>query len=229
MKLVDRELDKYIRNYSSSESEVLQELDRETNLHSLQPRMLSGHIQGLILKMIISMCSPRRVLEIGTFTGYSAIAMAMALKSGATLHTIDINDEISDLPRRFIKKANVEDRVVQHIGSALDIVPTLGEVFDVVFIDGDKREYMEYYNMLFDCGAVAAGSIILADNVLWDGKVVEESSKNLKDAYTQGILSFNEYVRHDNRVEVVIMPFRDGMSIIKVIKVIKNEETFTEK
>lgn len=216
MKLVERDLDRYIRTHSTPESDVLQELDRETNLRSLQPRMLSGHIQGLILKMIVSMCAPKRVLEIGTFTGYSAIAMASALDEGAVLHTIDINDEIADIPRRFIQKAGLEDRVVAHIGSALDIVPSLGEVFDLVFIDGDKREYKEYYDMLFACGAVRSGSILLGDNVLWDGKVVDESPKNLKDPYTSGILSFNDLVCHDDRVEVVIMPFRDGMSIIRV-------------
>lgn len=216
MKLVERDLDRYIRTHSTPESDVLQELDRETNLRSLQPRMLSGHIQGLILKMIVSMCAPKRVLEIGTFTGYSAIAMASALNEGAVLHTIDINDEIADIPRRFIQKAGLEDRVVTHIGSALDIVPSLGEVFDLVFIDGDKREYKEYYDMLFACGAVRSGTILLGDNVLWDGKVVDESPKNLKDPYTSGILSFNELACHDERVEVVIMPFRDGMSIIRV-------------
>lgn len=216
MKLVERDLDRYIRNHSTPESEVLQELDRETNLRSLQPRMLSGHVQGLILKMIVSMCAPKRILEIGTFTGYSAIAMASALDEGAVLHTVDINDEIADMSRHFIQKAGLEDRIVCHIGSALDIVPSLGEVFDLVFIDGDKREYREYYDMLFACGAVRSGTILLADNVLWDGKVVDESPKNLKDPYTSGILSFNESVCHDERVEVVIMPFRDGMSIIKV-------------
>lgn len=216
MKLVERDLDRYIRNHSTPESDVLQELDRETNLRSLQPRMLSGHIQGLILKMIVSMCAPKRVLEIGTFTGYSAIAMASALDENAVLHTIDINDEIADIPSRFIQKTGFEDRIVRHIGSALDIVPLLGEVFDLVFIDGDKREYREYYDMLFACGAVRSGTILLADNVLWDGKVVDESPKNLKDPYTNGILSFNEFVCHDERVEVVIMPFRDGMSIVKV-------------
>lgn len=216
MKLVDRELERYIRTHSTPESELLQRLDRETNLRSLQPRMLSGHIQGLILKMIVSMYAPKRVLEIGTFTGYSAIAMASALQEGAVLHTIDINDEIADIPSHFIQEAGFEERVVRHIGSALDIVPTLGEVFDLVFIDGDKREYMEYYHMLFDSGAIRSGSVLLADNVLWDGKVVDESPKNLKDTYTNGILSFNDYVCHDDRVEVVIMPFRDGMSIIRV-------------
>lgn len=216
MKLVERDLDRYICTHSTPESEILQELDRETNLCSLQPRMLSGHIQGLILKMIVSMCAPKRVLEIGTFTGYSAIAMASVLDEDAVLHTIDINDEIADIQSRFIQKAGLEDRVVTHIGSALDIVPSLGEVFDLVFIDGDKREYREYYEMLFACGAVRSGTIILADNVLWDGKVVDASPKNLKDPFTSGILSFNESVRHDARVEVVIIPFRDGMSIIKV-------------
>lgn len=216
MKLVERDLDKYIRSHSTPESEVLKELDRETNLRSLQPRMISGHIQGMILKMIVSMCTPKRILEIGTFTGYSAIAMASALEEGAVLHTIDINDEIADIPARFIAKAGLEDRVVRHIGSALDVVPTLGEVFDLVFIDGDKREYREYYDMLFDTGAVKSGSVLLADNVLWDGKVVDDSPKNLKDPYTNGILSFNDYAVGDDRVEVVIMPFRDGMSIIRV-------------
>ncbi|MBE9487604.1 MAG: class I SAM-dependent methyltransferase [Bacteroidetes bacterium] len=217
MKLVERALENYIKQNSSDEDTILKELDRETNIYSLQPRMLSGHIQGLILKMIVAMAKPKNILEIGTFTGYSAIAMASALEEGATLHTIDINDEIGDIPKRFFEKSEYGDKIIQHIGSALDVTPTLNEVFDIVFIDGDKREYIEYYDMLFNCGAIKKGSILLADNVLWDGKVIDESPKNLKDTYTQGIIKFNKYVKDDPRVEVVIMPFRDGMSIIRVL------------
>ena len=143
--------------------------------------------------------------------------MANGMPKDGILHTIDINDEISHIPAKFFGRESYKNNIIQHIGSALDIVPEIKEVFDLIFMDGDKREYTEYYDMLFACGAVKSGSIILADNVLWDGKVIDDSPKNLKDPYTQGIIKFNEYVKNDPRTEVVIMPFRDGMSIIRVL------------
>ena len=216
MKLVEKDLEQYIKLHSSPEEEILKELDRETNMYVVQPRMLSGHIQGLILRMFVSMLKPEKVLEIGTFTGYSAISMALGLGKNAVLHTVDVNDEIAHIPQKFIEKAGLQDVIVMHTGSALDIVPEMGETFDLVFMDGDKREYTDYYEMLFSTGSVRSGSVILADNVLWDGKVVDESPKNLKDPYTRNILAFNDMVRNDPRVEVVILPFRDGMSVIKV-------------
>lgn len=207
---------KYVRDHSTAEDEILRLLERKTNLCSVQPRMISGQVQGKILEFLVDMLSPKSVVEIGTFTGYSAICMARGLKDGAHLHTIDINDELSYIAKEFIEKAALSDRITMHIGSALDIVPKLGGEFDLVFIDGDKREYPQYFNMIMN-GFVHSGSYILADNTLWDGKVIDDSPKNQKDLYTQGILEFNRMVRSDSRVEVVMMPFRDGMSIIKVL------------
>ncbi|MFI3263382.1 MAG: O-methyltransferase [Rikenellaceae bacterium] len=214
---MDKLLDLYIKEHSSDELNVLKELDRTTNLLTVQPRMISGHIQGLVLKMFVAMLKPKRILEIGTFTGYSAICLASGLEQGTELHTIDINDEISYIPEQAFEKSGFKDKIFQHIGSALDVVPRLGGTFELVFMDGDKREYLAYYNMLFDGGYVTKGSIILADNVLWDGKVTDKSPKNLKDTYTKGILEFNEFVKNDSRVEIVILPMRDGMSIIRVL------------
>ncbi|MFI3267189.1 MAG: O-methyltransferase [Rikenellaceae bacterium] len=214
---MDRLLDLYIKDNSTDELELLKELDRKTNLLTVQPRMISGHVQGLVLKMFVSMLKPKRVLEIGTFTGYSAICLASGLETGAELHTIDINDEISYIAEEAFGKSDFSEKIFQHIGSALDVVPRLGGVFELVFMDGDKREYMKYYDMLFEGGYVTKGSIIIADNVLWDGKVIDKSPKNLKDTYTRGILEFNEFVKNDSRVEVVILPMRDGMSIIRVL------------
>lgn len=214
---MDKLLDKYIREHSTEELAILSELDRATNLATVQPRMLSGHIQGLLLKMFTSMIAPQAVLEIGTFTGYSAICIASALKEGAVLHTVDINDELSYIPETFFERSGYGDKIKMHIGSALDIAPKLECVFDLVFMDGDKREYTEYYKMLMDEGLVRSGAYILADNVLWDGKVIDTSLRNLKDTYTKGILEFNSMVKNDPRVEKVILPIRDGMTMIKVL------------
>ena len=216
MKLLEDKISDYIKENSTQESDLLKELERKTNILTVQPRMMSGHIQGSILKMLIYMQQPKRIAEIGTFTGYSAICMASAMKEGSELHTIDINDEISYIAEEYFEKSGLSHIIKQHIGTALDIIPKLGGIFDLVFMDGDKREYIEYYNMLMDGGYLQSGSIILADNVLWDGKVVDESVKNLKDKYTSTIIEFNKLVSNDNRVEVIIMPFRDGMSIIRV-------------
>lgn len=216
MDATDRELNYYVRAHSTPENGVLKELDRHTNLNSTQGRMVSGHIQGLFMQMLVGMLRPKSILEIGTFTGYSAISLASALEQGAHLDTIDINDEMNHIATQFIEKANLRSKITQHLGSALDVVPKLGKCYDLVFIDGDKREYPQYYTMLREGGYVKSGSYILADNVLWDGKVVDHSEKNLKDTYTQGILAFNEQVSKDSDAEVVILPLRDGMSIIRI-------------
>ena len=216
MTLLEKELDRYVRQFSSPEDPLLKELDRQTHLYTVHPRMSSGHIQGMILQMLVRMYRPVSILEIGTFTGYSAICMARAAGENCVLHTIDINDELERIPASFIARAGLEKRIVRHIGRAQDIVPGLGLSFDMVFIDGDKREYPEYYDLLLDNGYVHSGSVILGDNVLWDGKVVDDSPKNLKDAHTAAIKRFNEKAVSDERVETVIMPFRDGMSIIYV-------------
>lgn len=212
---MEAELERYILDHISPEEPVLAELDRQTHLRMIQPRMLSGHWQGALLEMFVRMVDPLYVLELGTFTGYSAIAMARGLsRQGAELHTVEIDDELQDFATRYIERAGLRERIVQHIGPALEVVPALGRVFDLVFIDADKREYPDYYRMLMEGGWVRSGSIILADNVLWSGKVADLPKKN--DRQTQGILTFNRMVRDDPRVEQVMVPLRDGLTIIRV-------------
>ncbi len=212
---MEAELERYILDHISPEEPVLAELDRQTHLRMIQPRMLSGHWQGALLEMFVRMVDPLYVLELGTFTGYSAIAMARGLsRQGAELHTVEIDDELQDFATRYIERAGLRERIVQHIGPALDVVPALGRVFDLVFIDADKREYPDYYRMLMEGGWVRSGSIILADNVLWSGKGADLPKKN--DRQTQGILTFNRMVRDDPRVEQVMVPLRDGLTIIRV-------------
>ena len=211
-------LERYIHELSSPEEALLHELDRQTNLRIMHPRMISGHIQGRLLRMIVQMLRPRSVLEIGTFTGYSALSMAAGLEEGATIDTIEVDDELEPMAQEFFDRSEHGSKINLHIGSALKIAPTLGKQFDLVFIDGDKREYPAYYRMLMgdDGGAplVHSGSILLADNILWYGKVVEEVAHN--DRQTQGILEFNRMVRDDERVESFILPLRDGLNMIRV-------------
>ena len=211
-------LEKYIDSLSTPESELLRALDHETHMQTIQPRMLSGHIQGKLLEMFVRMLRPRSILEIGTFTGYSALSMAAGLGEGATLDTIEVDDELEELAQRFFDRSPCGGKIRLHIGSALDIAPTLGCTFDLVFIDGDKREYPDYYRMLMGDGGgkalLRSGSILIADNILWSGKVVEPVAHN--DRHTQALLEFNRMVREDERVESVIVPIRDGLNLIRV-------------
>ncbi|MBQ5843596.1 MAG: class I SAM-dependent methyltransferase [Alistipes sp.] len=207
-------LDQYIDNMSSPEDALLHELERETYLRVLNPRMISGHIQGKLLEMIVRMIRPQRVLEIGTFTGYSALSMAAGLPDGGVIDTCEVDDELEMMILDFFERSKYSENLRLHIGSALEIAPTLGEVYDLVFIDGDKREYTAYYNMLFDNNLVKSGSWIMADNILWYGKVVETVAKG--DKQTQGIIDFNAAVIADPRVENVILPIRDGINLIRV-------------
>ncbi len=205
------ELEYYILAHISPEGDMLARLDRETHLYHLRPRMCSGHLQGRLLKMLVEMARPRRILELGTFTGYSALAMAEGMPDGCELHTVEIDDELEDFIRSHFEKSPFADRLHLHIGDALEIVPKLGLEFDFVFIDANKRHYVSYYQMVIDC--LAPGGFILADNTLWDGKVVEHGKK--VDAQTEGILEFNDRVAADERVEKVILPIRDGLTIIR--------------
>ena len=207
-------LDQYIESMSSAEDALLHELERETYLRVLNPRMISGHIQGKLLEMIVRMICPQRILEIGTFTGYSALSMAAGLPDGGVIDTCEVDDELEMMILDFFSRSAHESKLRLHIGSALDIAPQLGEVYDLVFIDGDKREYTAYYNMLFDNHLVRSGSWIMADNILWYGKVVEPVAKG--DKQTQGIIDFNAAVAADPRVENVILPIRDGINLIRV-------------
>ena len=192
----------------------MRELERETYLRVINPRMISGHIQGKLMEMLVRMLRPRRILEIGTFTGYSALCMAAGLDDGGIIDTCEIDDELEEMIRSFFDRSQHGGKIRLHIGSALEIAPTLGERYDLVFMDGDKREYTAYYNMLMDNGLVGSGSFILADNILWYGKVVEPVAKG--DKQTQAIVDFNRMIREDERVENVIIPIRDGINLIRV-------------
>lgn len=205
------DLEQYILDHIDAEDSVLTELTRQTYLKVLRARMLSGHVQGQLLYLLVKLLKPRRILEIGTFTGYSAICMAKGLPQDGLIHTIEINDELCSMIESFIAKSGNQHCIQLHIGSALDIVPTLDETFDLIFMDGDKREYPAYYQLVFD--RLRPGGVILADNVLWDGKVVAPLDPN--DRYTKGILDFNDMVHADNRVEKVILPIRDGITLIR--------------
>lgn len=207
-------LEKYIHENSSAEDSLLHELDRETHLRVLNPRMISGHIQGKLLELIVKMFRPKNVLEIGAFTGYSALCMAAGLEDGATIDTCEVDDELELLAQSFFDRSPYGDKINLHIGSALEIAPRLGKQFDLVFMDGDKREYPAYYDMLMDGGLVHSGSILLADNILWYGKVVQPVAHN--DLHTQALIEFNRMVVEDDRVESVILPLRDGINIIRV-------------
>lgn len=203
-------LDQYIADHSSPEGEYLYRLFRATHVEILAPQMASGHIQGLLLKFLVKMIRPRRILEIGTFTGYSALCMAEGLDEGGKLYTFEVEDELEDFTRRWIDGSAYADKIEFIIGDALNIVPTMGEKFDLVFIDGNKREYIRYYEMAME--HLNEGGWILADNTLWDGHVIEEDRQ---DAQTNGVRAFNDLIRNDKRVEVVILPLRDGLTIIR--------------
>ena len=211
-------LERYIHDFSEPEEALLQELDRETNLRAVAPRMISGHIQGRLLEMLVRMLRPRRALEIGTFTGYSALSMAAGLEEGAELHTVEVDDEQEEFIRSYFARSPHGRKITLHIGSALDIVPKLGGEFDLAFIDGDKREYPDYYRMLMgDDGGrplVHSGSVLIADNILWSGKVVQPVAHN--DRHTQALLEFNRMVAEDPRTENVILPLRDGLNLIRI-------------
>lgn len=205
------EIEEYAEEYTSDVSSLLQKLYRETNVKMVAPQMLSGKLQGKLLKMISMMIRPERILEIGTFTGYSAICLSEGLAEKGIIHTIEINPELEDMIIKYFKESGLIEKVLLHIGNALDIIPTIEGDFDLVFIDADKENYLNYYMMVFD--KVRKGGFILADNVLWGGKVLVKTSSS--DTETQGIKSFNDFVKNDKRVEQLLLPIRDGLMIIR--------------
>ena len=209
------ELERYIRNLSSPEDALLAELESESNQRVVQPQMVSGHVQGKFLEMLTRMIAPRKVLEIGTFTGYATLCFAAGMPEGGVIDTIEIEDELEGIQSEFFARSPHGAKIRRHTGSALDVVPGLGECYDLVFIDGDKREYPDYYRMLMAGGHLHSGSYILADNILWYGKVTEQNIKP-SDLQTRGIVEFNRMVREDDRVENVIIPIRDGINLIRV-------------
>ena len=204
-------LDDYILQHTEPEPEYLYRLWRATNIHTIHGRMASGHLQGRLLKMLVEMIRPQRILEVGTFSGYSAISMAEGLLEGGRLYTFEINDEMEDFTRQWIEGSYVADRIEFIIGDALTEAPKLGITFDMAFIDGDKRTYRECYEMVMTI--LRPGGFILADNTLWDGHVVDHAYD--RDPQTKGIETFNDFLTHDDRVEQVILPLRDGLTLIR--------------
>ena len=211
-------IEKYIHDHSSPEGPLLEELDRATHHRMVAPRMISGHIQGKFLELLTATLHPKRVLEIGTFTGYSALCIAAGLDEGARLDTFEVDDEQQEFIQSFFDRSPHGQKIRLHIGSALEGVPQLGERYDLVFMDGDKREYPAYYRMLMgDDGGVPLvreGSLLIADNILWYGKVTEPARHG--DHHTEALQEFNRLVRDDERVESVILPLRDGLNVIRV-------------
>ena len=211
MNFLDDQLDAYVVSHTETEPKVLEELNRKTWIEILNPRMIAGHFQGRALSMLSHMISPKQVLEIGTFTGYSALCWAEGLQAGGKIHTIDINEELETMARSYAKKYGVDDKIEFHIGNALDLIPTLKEEWDLVFLDADKANYTNYYNAVFD--RVRKGGYIIADNVLWNGKVIDKEA--FEEVDTKAILQFNEMVQKDNRVQNVLFPIRDGLMVIR--------------
>lgn len=201
----------YLRSHSTAQTEALDWLEKQTHIHTNYPRMLSGAVQGRFLTMLTRIAGARRVLEIGTFTGYSATCFAYGLDEGGMVDTLEINDELEDLIREGWRRAGTEDRITLHIGDARKTLETLEGPYDIVYMDANKREYCEYYDLVFD--KVRPGGLILADDVLWDGKMWQNPMP--RDKQTLGIAAFNDMVVADNRVESVILPWRDGLNIIR--------------
>ena len=211
MDFLPEEIEKYVARHSENEPQILSELNHETWEKVLIPRMLSGHIQGRVLSMLSHMIQPENILEIGTYTGYSALCFAEGLQNGGKIHTIDINEELETMVNRYIEKSKLKDTIINHIGNAIDIIPTLSETFDLVFIDADKTNYSNYYDLVFD--KVKSGGYIIADNVLWSGKVIEE--KGNLDPDTLALIAYSEKIQNDNRVQNVLFPVRDGLMIAR--------------
>ncbi|MDR1610688.1 MAG: O-methyltransferase [Candidatus Symbiothrix sp.] len=203
-------LDEYIINHIDEEPPLLASLNRKAHIDLLRPRMIAGHLQGRILKMLVRMYRPQRILEIGTYTGYATLCLAEGLPEDGEIHTIEIDDEMEDFIRNQFDQSDLKNKIHLHIGDALELIPKLEGTFDFVFIDADKRDYCEYYETVYD--KVNKGGIILADNTLWSGKVLEEPHPN--DKQTIGIIRFNKMIAEDRRIEKVILPLRDGLTII---------------
>jgi len=213
MHFLPEALENYISLHSQNEPDILRELTRETHLKVVQPRMITGHYQGRVLSMLSKLIQPGRILEIGTYTGYSAICLAEGLTNEGVLHTIDINEELSEIQRKYFDRSEFGDKIIQHTGDALKIIPEMDQIFDLVFIDAEKKMYDAYFEAVIE--KTRQGSIILTDNVLWSGKVIEPLDK--KDMVTQNLLAYNKKLKNDSRVETVILSIRDGLTLCRVL------------
>lgn len=206
----DEAIESYILSRIDQESELLKQLNRDAHVNLLKPRMLSGHLQGRMLKMFCRMMNPKYILEIGTYTAYATLCLAEGANNDAEIHTIEVNDELEDFILKHLHKSKLKDKIHLHIGDAMEIIPQIDRTFDLVFIDANKRHYIEYYNLIFD--KVRPGGLIIADNTLWDGHVLETPKPS--DKQTIGIQQFNDMIAKDDRVEKVILPIRDGLTLI---------------
>lgn len=213
MHFLPEDLDDYVVAHSQQEPKLLQDLTRETWQKVLAPRMLSGHFQGRVLSMISKLIQPTSILEIGTYTGYSALCLAEGMSKDAVLHTIDINEELQNFQRKYFNASGYGDRIIQHVGDAMEIIPTLNTTFDLVFIDADKVNYPNYFKLVMPL--LKSGAVILSDNVLWTGKVIEPL--NPKDKDTAALLTYNKLLNTDDRVESVLLPIRDGLTVTRVL------------
>jgi len=212
MHFLSEELENYAAQHTEDEPLLLQQLNKRTHLNVLQPRMISGHFQGRFLSLLSKMVQPRTILEIGTYTGYATLCLAEGLHPEGVLHTIDIKEELTDLQREFFDRSGYGNQIVQHLGKAADIIPSLDTTFDLVFIDADKQNYAHYFDLVIE--KMNRGGIILSDNVLWSGKVVEEVKHN--DKHTQALMAYNQKIKDDPRVETVLLPIRDGITLSRV-------------
>ena len=212
MHFLSEELENYAAQHTEDEPLLLQELNKRTHLNVLQPRMISGHFQGRFLSLLSKMVQPRTILEIGTYTGYATLCLAEGLHPEGVLHTIDIKEELTDLQREFFDRSGYGNQIVQHLGKAADIIPSLDTTFDLVFIDADKQNYAHYFDLVIE--KMNRGGLILSDNVLWSGKVVEEVKHN--DKHTQALMAYNQKIKNDPRVETVLLPIRDGITLSRV-------------
>lgn len=210
---IKKDIQDYSANHTSAASSLLEKIDRETNLNVLRPRMLSGHVQGRILSMLSHMIQPKRVLEIGTYTGYSALCMAEGLSKGGKLYTIDINEELEPIVQQYFDESAYTDQLEYLIGDAMELIPAIDEKLDLVFIDADKVNYLNYYELVIN--KMNPGGFVIADNILWSGKVTSAPKANDKD--TKALIEFNQKIHEDPRVENVLMPVRDGLMILRVI------------
>ena len=213
MHFLSETLENYISNNSEEEPKILKELTRETHQMVSQPSMLTGHFQGRVLSLLSKISAPRKILEIGTYTGYSAICLAEGLQKDGVLHTIDVNEELQTIQRKYFNKSDFKKQIIQHLGDALDIIPNLDSTFDLVFIDAEKKQYDNYFEAAIK--KCRSGSLILSDNVLWSGKVIEPLQKG--DKATQALLKYNQKLKTDPRVETVLLPVRDGLTLSRVL------------
>ncbi|KAB2810333.1 O-methyltransferase [Phaeocystidibacter luteus] len=212
MEFLPQDIDNYVHEHTSPESELLAKLNRETHAKVMVPRMLSGHLQGRVLSLLSHLHRPKKVLEIGTYTGYSALCMAEGLPKDGVLHTIDINEELEDFARKWFDQHPKGNQIIQHIGNALEIIPTLADKWDLVFIDADKSNYLKYYELVIE--NMNPGGLILCDNVLWSGKIVDPKAT---DEDTETLRELNRYITEDDRVENVLLPVRDGLMAARVL------------